>query len=141
MKSNNSPIKCVDELMVKYQIVDGDFSDLSKFDFEGVYIIYDDTTKEVLYIGSAYARSISKRLNQYTKKSDTGNTLMHAICKRDHDIKKVKDITLEQKNSAMQKIMTLKIKAIPHNDLEYQLIRDVCPIYNTAGCEIDYSEE
>ena len=34
----------------------GDFSDLSKFDFNGVYIIYDKD--EVVYVGSAYARKI-----------------------------------------------------------------------------------
>ena len=141
METTENPIRHIDELMAKYQIVDGDFSDLSKFKFEGVYIIYEGNTKNVVYIGSAYARNIDERLNQYTKKSDTGNTLMHAICKKDNNVTKVKDITSEQKESAIKKINKLKIKAIPHKDLEYQLIRDARPMYNTAGYEIDYSEE
>ena len=105
------------------------------------YIIYDGKTEDVVYIGSAYARTIKERLQQYTRKSDTGNTLLHAICKKDHNVAKVKDITLIQKNEAIKKILSFKIKAIPHEDLEYRLIHAGNPLYNTAGCQIDYSED
>ncbi len=57
----------------------GDFSDLSKFDFNGVYIIYDKD--EVVYVGSAYARKIKKRLKQYISPTDTGNTLGKTVAK------------------------------------------------------------
>ena len=66
---------------------------------------------------------------------------MHAICKKDYCVAKVKDITSEQKDNAIKKILTFKIKAIPHEDLEYRLIHDGFPKYNTAGCQIDYSED
>ena len=140
MKPIKTPVK-IDALMSAYQIVEGDFDDLSKFDFEGVYIIYRDDTQDVVYIGSAYTRTVEKRLKQYISVSDTGNTLMHAICKIDYKVSKVKEITNEQKLLAVQKIKTFKIKAIPHRDLEYQLIRDAFPVYNTVGYDANYYED
>lgn len=140
MKSTKKPVK-IDALMSAYQIVEGDFDDLSKFNFEGVYIIYNAATQDVLCIGSAYTRTIEKRLKQYISVSDTGNTLMHAICKIDHKVNKVKEITNEQKLLAIQKIKTFKVKAIPHRDLEYQLIHDASPFYNTVGCDANYYED
>ena len=140
MKQKKQTVK-IDDLLSRHQIVEGDFENLSNFKFEGVYIIYDDATKEVVYIGSAYARTIEERLKQYKSKSNTGNTLMHAICKKDYCVAKVKDIIPEQKDNAIEKILSFKIKAIPHEDLEYRLIHDGFPKYNTAGCQIDYSED
>ncbi|MDY3303355.1 MAG: GIY-YIG nuclease family protein, partial [Clostridia bacterium] len=98
----------IDTVTAQYQIVGGDFGDLSKFDFEGVYIIYEETTKNIVYIGSAYARTIKERLEQYKRKSDTGNTLMHAICRHDNGVLKVKDIKPEHKQNAIDKILKLK---------------------------------
>ena len=131
----------VDEIIKKYQIVDGDFNDLDKFNFEGVYIIYDKETNDVIYVGSSYSRMIKERLEQYKQKNNTGNTLLHAICKKDFLVDKVKNITDTHKKLAIDKILLYKIKAIPHKDLEYQIIRDARPFYNTAGNLIDYNDD
>ena len=48
-------------------------------------------------------------------------------------------ITCPQKRKAVDKIKTLKIKAIHHKDLEYQLISESQPKYNKAGVEVDYT--
>lgn len=125
----------VENLIKKYQIVESTFEDLSKLDFLGVYIIYDPNNKEVVYVGSAYARTIKERLSQYIKANDSGNTLMHAISKKEYNVDKVKDITAEQRQEAVDKIKKFKIRAIPHNDLEYQLIREAQPKYNSVGID------
>lgn len=126
----------VENLIKKYQIVESTFEDLSKLDFVGVYIIYDPNNKdEVVYVGSAYVRTIKERLSQYIKWNDSGNTLMHAICKKEWDVDKVKDITVEQRQKAVDKIKKFKIMAIFHNDLEYQLISAARPKYNSAGID------
>lgn len=132
----------INDLMQNFQVVVGDFQKLNIFNFHGVYIIYDPNNgDEVVYVGSAYVRTIESRLNQYTKAYDTGNTLMHAICKKDFNVAKVKDITKNQKDEAVKEILKLKIQAIQHNDLEYQMISKASPKYNTAGVEIDTLED
>lgn len=126
----------VKNLIKKYQIVESTFKDLSKLNFFGVYIIYDTNNNEVVYVCSAYARRmIKERLSQYIKVNDSGNTLMHAICKKEYNVDKVKDITAEQRQKAVDKIKEFEIRAIPHNDLEYQLIREARPKYNSAGID------
>lgn len=126
----------VENLIKKYQIVESTFEDLSKLDFVGVYIIYDPNNKdEVVYVGSAYVRTIKERLSQYIKWNDSGNTLMHAFCKKEYNVDKVKDITVEQRKDAVDKIKEFKIMAISHNDLEYQLIREAQPKYNSVGID------
>lgn len=126
----------VDSLMGKFEIVESDFVNLSNLDFTGVYIIYDPKNEnEVVYVGSAYARTIKERLSQYIKVNDTGNTLMYAICKKEYKVSKVKDITLDQREKAVMEIKTFKIKAIHYSDLEYQLIKDATPKYNSAGID------
>lgn len=128
----------IEDVIKKFEIVESDFSDISKFDFTGVYIIYDPESgnkNEVVYIGSAYVRTIKERLSQYIKVNDTGNTLMHAICKKEYGVDKVKNITAEQRRSAVDMIKKFKIKAIRHNDLEYQLISETQPKYNSAGID------
>lgn len=126
----------VENLIKKYQIVESTFEDLSKLDFVGVYIIYDPNNKdEVVYVGSAYVRTIKERLSQYIKWNDFGNTLMHAFCKKEYNVDKVKDITVEQRKDAVDKIKEFKIMAISHNDLEYQLIREAQPKYNSVGID------
>lgn len=131
----------IKKLLNKHQIIDCDFKNLDNLDFCGVYIIYNPKEKdEVVYVGSAYARPIRDRLKQYIKANDTGNSLMHAICKKDFDVSKVRDITADQKERAVKKILEFNIKAIRHNDLEYQLIHDSSPKYNTAGTQIDTTE-
>lgn len=129
----------IEELIKEYEIVQGDFNNLNRFDFEGVYIIYEPKTREIVYVGSAYARKISERLKQYKQKDDTGNTLMHAICKKEYNVDKVKKIKNKEKNNAMKIIDSLEIYAIPHRDLEYELINKCQPIYNTAGVQLDYT--
>lgn len=131
----------IDELLKKHQIVEGTFDTLDCFDFSGVYIIYDGDSNEVVYVGSSYTRNISERLRQYINSKDTGNTLMYAICKEDYRVPKVKDITECQKKKAVNTIKKFKIKAIPYQDLEYQLIDQAKPKYNTAGNTIDTLEE
>lgn len=128
----------INELMEYHKIVDGDFNNLEKFDFCGVYILYkqdenDATNEDVVYVGSAYSRKVKDRLAQYKEKNDTGNTLLHAICKKEFNVQKVKEITDDNKDKAINIILKLKIKAIIHEDLEYQLIRRANPIYNKAG--------
>lgn len=126
----------MENLIKKYQIVESTFEDLSKLDFVGVYIIYDPNNKdEVVYVGSVYVRTIKERLSQYIKWNDSGNTFMHAICKKEWDVDKVKDITVEQRQKAVDKIKKFKIMAISHNDLEYQLISEARPKYNSVGID------
>lgn len=51
----------IEELFLEINnAVCGNFNTLSKFDFKGVYIICDNG--EVVYVGSAYARTIEQRL-------------------------------------------------------------------------------
>lgn len=126
----------IDELAKEHSIVKGDFNDLSKFDFKGVYILYN-SLDEVVYVGSAYARTISDRLSQYLRKKDSGNSLLHSICKSEYGVAKVKEITDSQRDDALKIIEMLKIKAIHHKDLEYQLIEESQPKYNKAGTDID----
>lgn len=43
----------VEKLIKRYQIVESDFTNFSKLDFVGVYIIYDPNNKnEVVYVGT-----------------------------------------------------------------------------------------
>ena len=126
----------INVLMKEFNPVEGDFKNLDCFDFEGVYIIFDDTN-DIVYIGSCYTRKISQRLKQYIKPNDTGNTLMHAICSKDFHVEKVKSITTDQKEAAVKKIKNFKIKAIRHEDLEYRLIKKAEPKYNTAGIDTE----
>lgn len=118
---------------------EGDFSDLSRFKFKGVYII-QDSNNEIVYVGSAYTRTIEERLKQYLKINDSGNTLRNAICKEEYNVEKVKEISIENKESAVEIIKKFKISAIKHEDLEYKLIEKTHPKYNTAGNKIKYDE-
>lgn len=126
-------MKKIDQIKGKTCPVEGSFNDLSVFDFPGVYII-SDKKGNIVYIGSAYARHIKVRLAQYLINSKTGNTLANKICKvDDKKIKNVEDIKKEQRLAAIEKIKEFKILAIPHKDLEYQLIKDCKPMYNSNG--------
>jgi len=126
----------IDKLVEEHSIVDGDFNNLSSFEFKGVYILYN-SENEVVYVGSAYARNISDRLSQYMRKKDRGNSLLHSICKFEFGVSKVEEISNKQREDALAIIKTLKIKAIHHKDLEYQLIEESQPKYNKAGTDID----
>ena len=112
--------------------VEGSFADLSIFDFPGVYIIYDEKD-DIVYVGSAYSRNIKDRLEQYKTKSKTGNTLANNICKLDNNLKDSDMINDEQLTEAIEIIKKFKILAIPHEDLEYKLIRENKPKYNLNG--------
>ena len=57
--------------------VRSDFDNISKsndFNMPGVYILVEKESKEVVYIGSAYARNLNERLIQY-RYNGSGNTL------------------------------------------------------------------
>ena len=112
----------------------GNFTDLELFNFMGVYIIYETETQIVVYIGSAYARTISKRLKQYLSSTDTGNTLGKSIAKALAG-SETYDICAQGKIfEAVRKIKNdFSIIAIPHKDLEYKLIANANPIYNNNG--------
>lgn len=110
--------------------VSGDFSDLSTFDFPGVYILYDENNgDEIVYIGCSYSRIIKERLAQYKRPKDSGNSLLMRILKVDYnsDIKTASKLQIDQ---AIEYIKSLKIIAIPHNDLETSLIQKCDPKYN-----------
>lgn len=113
----------------------GDFSDLSKFDFNGVYIIYDED--EVVYVGSAYARKIKKRLKQYISPKDTGNTLGKTVAKKLSGSKTYNKMAQAKMDEAIETIKTFKICALHHEDLEYKLIHLAKPIYNNCGKDED----
>ena len=125
----------VEELLANYiGAKNGDFNDLSLFDFVGVYVIYEKNTKEVVYIGSAYARNIKKRLSQYVSPSDTGNTLGKTIAKTLSGSETYDDNAKLQIKNAVNMIKDkFAIIAIPHEDLEYKLIKDINPKYNNKG--------
>ena len=114
-----------------YDFVKGDFTNLSKFNFYGVYVIYDNK-EEIVYIGSAYARTIKTRLGQYKSATDTGNTLAKSIACKKYNCKS-KDLTEDQKKEAVKDILQFKIMAIKHEDLEYKLIAKAKPRYNNCG--------
>ena len=125
----------VEELLANYiGAKNGDFNNLSPFDFVGVYVIYEKNTKEVVYIGSAYARNINKRLNQYLCPFDTGNTLGKTIAKTLAGSKTYDKNAQLQINNAISIIKNnFAIIAISHEDLEYKLIKDINPKYNNKG--------
>ena len=116
----------------------GDFNDLSPFDFVGVYIIYKKDTNEIVYVGSAYARFIQTRLAQYLSETDTGNTLGKAVAKKLAKCEKYDDVAKKEISKAVSIIKSnFSIIAIPHCDLEYKLIKDISPIYNNKGKKED----
>ena len=121
------------EILLNYDnVVLGDFEDLDVFDFSGVYIICDKVDN-IVYVGSAYARTIKIRLQQYLSPSDTGNTLGKTIAKKLSHSKTYNEKAKERINDAIKIIKKCKICAIPHQDLEYKLIQDIGPKYNNCG--------
>ena len=119
-------------LLKSNNAVEGNFLDLEKFAFNGVYIICNKDD-EIVYIGSAYARDISIRLNQYLSKSDTGNTLGKTIATKLANQTKYNNEAKKRIGEAVDMIRQFKIYAIPHEDLEYQLIELANPKYNNKG--------
>ena len=97
------------------------------FNFSGIYILCDGD--EVVYVGSAYARSIHDRLLQYTHdpNTDSGNTL----------VKDIMDIKEMSKHEAIEYIKTLKVYAFENKSLEYRMIEELHKhegmIFNNAG--------
>ena len=91
-----------------------DFDNISKsddFNMPGVYILVEKESKEVVYIGSAYARNLKERLVQY-RYNGSGNTLkkdLEYIGKAGQD---------EFKNY----LSTLEIYAFEERSSEYQLL-------------------
>ena len=83
--------------------VTGNFKDLSKFKFKGVYIVCDESD-EVVYIGSAYARDIEVRLSQYIIKGDSGNTLGKSIAKKLSNSPKYDEAAEEKMTEAVDMI-------------------------------------
>lgn len=123
-------------MLLKYtHAISGDFTDLSKFNFKGVYVICDKD--DVVYIGSAYARTIKERLEQYTSVFDTGNTLGKAVAKRLSKSRKYDQAAKARLKEAINTILTFTIYAFKHDDLEYELIECAKPIYNNYGKKED----
>ena len=97
------------------------------FEFQGIYILCDGD--EVVYVGSAYARTIHERLLQYTHdpENDTGNTL----------VKDIMDFYIKTKEEAIDFIKTLKVYAFEDRSLEYRMIQTLnengSMIANKAG--------
>lgn len=115
-----------------HNIVEGTFTDLSVFDFNGVYILCDRNEK-IVYVGSAYARTIKTRLQQYLRENDSGNTLGKTIAKGLAGSKKYDAAAQEKMDEAISIIKELKIYAIKHKDLEYRIISQTKPQYNNMG--------
>ena len=119
-----------------HNTIEGTFNDLDKFNFCGVYILSDENDT-VVYIGSAYARTIKKRLQQYLRPNDSGNTLGKTIAKQLAGTRKYGEEAKEKVNSAIEIIRSLKIHAIEHKDLEYHLVSTAKPQYNNSGKDED----
>lgn len=127
----------IDDLFSKiYNPIYGDFNNLSKFDFKGIYVIYDKDD-EIVYVGSAYSRTIEQRLKQYISISDSGNTLGKTIAKEISNSKKFNDTAKISMDTAIKKIKNFKICALHYEDLEYKLINLAQPIYNNYGKDED----
>ena len=123
----------VHDIKSKYKkVVSANFNNLNVFDFKGVYIIYDDEDN-IVYIGSAYTRTIQTRLKQYLKSYDTGNTLGKTIAKQLSGSSTYDKNAKERIKEAIEIIKTYNIYAIPYEDLEYKLIRNFKPKYNNCG--------
>lgn len=116
MKINKLDLKCLGE------IKKGNFSDLSVFDYRGVYILYD-SDDEIVYVGSAYVRPIKERLKQYLSEKDTGNSLGNSIARE----------LCKEKKDAVEIIKKLNIIAIKNLSLEYILMEKINPKYNVNG--------
>lgn len=115
-----------------YNVVEGGFDNLSAFNFSGVYVLCDKSGK-VMYIGSAYARTIQIRLKQYLSATDSGNTLGKTIAKKLANSPKYDDNARLKIHEAIKIIKKLKIYAVEHSDLEYKLINIAKPQYNNMG--------
>lgn len=120
-----------DLLLKESNCVCGNFKELNKFNFKGVYVICDGD--EVVYIGSAYARTIDKRLKQYICTLDSGNTLGRSVARYLFKLKKYDKSAKTKLEKAIVKIKTFSIYAFKYSDLEYKLIEMAKPIYNKYG--------
>ena len=125
-------MKIIDLWKALYDVVEGTFSDLSVFGFNGVYILCDGNG-DIVYVGSAYARTIKIRLQQYLCKRDSGNTLGKTIAKNLAGTKKYDTNAQNKMDEAIEIIKKLKIYAIKHEDLEYHIIKKAKPQYNNIG--------
>ncbi len=126
----------IEEVLNKALITEiGDFESLrnqkDSFGFSGVYILCDND--EVVYVGSAYARNIRCRLLQYLNENDSGNTLGKTIAKCLSNSQTYDKAAESKLPDAIQKIKSLKIYAIKHEDLEYFLIKCANPKFNKNG--------
>ena len=122
----------ISEIENQYTLIEGNFCCLEKFNFKGVYILCD-SNDEVVYIGSAYSRYVSTRLKQYISETDTGNTLGRNIAKEVAGVKIYTNKAEEQIKQAIEKIKNFNIYAIKSDDLEYKLIKEISPKYNSRG--------
>lgn len=120
------------DLLIDYcSIKKSDFNNLKNLNFSGVYILC--CGDDVVYVGSAYARTIETRLKQYLSTTDTGNSLMRAIYKMDNKDNSFSNASDDDKKAIVDKIKKFKIYAIKHEDLEYKLIEKANPKYNHKG--------
>jgi hypothetical protein len=107
----------------------------------GVYLIME-ADNNIIYIGSAYSRSVYERIKQYTGKSRTGNTLANNLMHNELYPEGSNDLEEEKKTDKQLKeifdkkvehIRTLRFIFIPHTDLEYYLIKNTEGLINKRG--------
>lgn len=95
-----------------------------KFKYQGVYILVDSSNDEVIYVGSAYARFVRKRLLQYQEKKNTGNSSLYLDLIEN-------SVTISE--SAESYIKSLTVYSFKDESLEYKLINMIDSLANKVG--------
>ncbi len=106
-------------------------NDCSAFEFNGVYIIFDDENK-ILYIGESYKKSVRERLYLQVKCNKTNSTLAkhYSCCKLKREYETLSEDELKQLKADIQNYNVLAIENV---DLETRLITEMNPKWNKAG--------
>ncbi len=106
-------------------------NDCSAFEFNGVYIIFDDN-EQILYIGESYKKSVRERLYLQVKCNITNSTLAkhYSLCKLKKPYEKLSEEDLKQLKTDIQQYNVLAIEEV---DLETRLITEMKPKWNKAG--------
>ncbi len=106
-------------------------NDCSAFDFNGVYIIFDDK-ETILYIGESYKKSVRERLYLQVKCNKTNSTLAEhcSLCKFGKSFETLTEKELQQLKTDIQQYNVLAIEEV---DLETRLITEMGPKWNKAG--------
>ena len=106
-------------------------NDCSAFDFNGVYIIFDDS-EQILYIGESYKKSVRERLYLQVKCNKTNSTLAkhYSACKLERSYETLTEEELKKLKTDIQQYNVLAIEEV---DLETRLITEMKPRWNKAG--------